>query len=582
MAYQKDFPSENNLTTYFAHHRWVILLLILLLAAFLRLFKLGQISPPGLNQDEAANAWSSYCLLKTGKDYAGVSWPVFYLRNVGGNSSSLYVYMLLPCQALAGLNVYTTRLPAALAAIFNVWLIYFCARRLFNLPTALAAAALLAIDPWDIQHSRWGHDASVTPFLSLLPLALMLWANLPICENKTSVSPRPVIAAVAGILSGIVCYGYYAVRLFVPVFILLAVLFTLRHWRQTLKTKRGLLTVVVFFVAFTASYGPLFWHHIFHPEGIARHLSFSPDRIDTVPFAEAIKNTATRYVQHFGPHFLFIEGDTHPVLSPPRIGQFYWYMLPLMLAGLISLIWRFKSSLSAKVVVASILAYPVGDCLIWDGNLSILRSAPGLCGLLLLAAVGAIDAFRWLWSKNHNAALATTAVFGIVVIAFNVWYLNYFFGEFNRRPDVYHLFHTDLVKACEWLRPGFNDYDIVFCTTSDLNMPYVVSAVVLGYDPKLWFSQPRDFVTIDEWDYYTRYGKMHFLYDYSNFSIAELQKKFAPGRMLLILRPDEYAMLVEREKLQKPNEFKLENPAENIVHRIYRPDGSEVLWLCRF
>jgi 4-amino-4-deoxy-L-arabinose transferase-like glycosyltransferase len=210
-------PVENKQQVPFLYRTGTILLLILLLAASLRLYKLGQISPPGFNQDEAVNAWNAWCLLKTGKDYTGVSWPVFYVRNVGGNSSSLYVYMLLPFQALAGLNVYTTRLPAALTAVFNTFLIYFVARRLFNLPTALAAAALLAIDPWDIQHSRWGHDASVTPFLSLAPLALMLWANMPISDNKTA-SPRPIIAAVAGALTGIVCYGYYAVRLFVPPF----------------------------------------------------------------------------------------------------------------------------------------------------------------------------------------------------------------------------------------------------------------------------------------------------------------------------------------------------------------------------
>jgi len=563
MACQENLLSqENNQSTPLLRRTWVILILILLLAAFLRLVKLGQISPPGLNQDEAANAWSAYCILKTGKDYVGVSWPIFYVRNVGGNSSPLYVYMILPFQALAGLNVYTTRLPAALAAVFNTWLIYFVAARLFNRPTALAAAALLAIDPWDIQHSRWGHDASVTPFLSLAPLALMLWANMPISDNKTA-SPRPLIAAVAGILAGVVCYGYYAVRLFVPAFLLLVVLFTLPRWLQTLKTRKGLLVVAVFFIAFTASYSPLIWQHIFHPEGVARHLSFSPDRIDNVPLLAAVKNVALRYIQHFGLYFLFIEGDLHPVLSPPGIGQFYWYMLPLMLAGLISLVLKFKSSPSARVILAAVLAYPAGDCLIWGTGLSILRSAPGLCGLLLLSAVGAVDAFRWLWSKNRNAALTTTAIFAVVVIAFNARYLRNFFGEYNRRPDVYHLFHTDFVEACDWLKPRFDDFDAVFCTTDGLNMPYVISTVVLGYDPKKWFSEPREFTTEGEWDYCTRYGKMYFMYKGLFKQPAE---QYRQNRVLFIIRP---------------GELNLPDPDKQIIRKIYRPDGQETLWLCR-
>ena len=99
---------------------WLILLFILILAAFLRLVKLGQISPPGLNQDEAANAWSAYCILKTGKDYSGAHWPIYYVRNLGGNSTPLYVYLLLPFQAIGGLNVYTARLPGALGGVFTV------------------------------------------------------------------------------------------------------------------------------------------------------------------------------------------------------------------------------------------------------------------------------------------------------------------------------------------------------------------------------------------------------------------------------------------------------------------------------
>jgi hypothetical protein len=82
-----------------------------------------------------------------------------------------------------------------------------------------------------------------------------------------------------------------------------------------------------------------------------------------------------------------------------------------------------------------------------------------------------------------------------------------------------------------------------------------------------------------EWDFYTRYGKMHFIYDYSSFSITELQKKFAPGRLLLILRPGEFVKIIEREKW---DQSRLQNLAEHVVHRISRPDGAEVLWLCRF
>jgi 4-amino-4-deoxy-L-arabinose transferase-like glycosyltransferase len=573
---------ENTCSFWPQRHSKILLFATLLFAAALRFYNL-RTSPPGLNQDEAANAWSAYCLLKTGKDYYyRTSWPIFYVRNVGGNSSTLYVYLMMPFQAIGGLNVYTTRLPAAVGGVLAVWLTFFVGRRLFNPATAIAAAALLAVDPWHLQHSRNGLESSITPLCSIAPLALLLWAGLLSGDKNKTVTPRPFAAALGGALTGLSCYGHWEVRIFVPVFLFLIVLFTLPSWWKTIKTKKGTLAVALFFIGFAATWGPLIWQHIFHPEGIGRHATFKKEWFGSVPLLDALKNMAVRYIQHFGPNFLFMKYDPHPFLSPPKIGYFYWYMAPLMLAGLFWLLWRFKSSYSARIIVAFLLAYPVGDCLVWGDYLSVLRSAPGVCALILLSAVGAVDTARWLWSKNRNAAIAVVVIFSIAATGMSIKYLHYFYGKYSREPNVYHYFHTDLVEACEWLKPRFDDFDAVYITTNELNMPYVVTAVALDYDPKRWFSEPIEVTTPDEWDFYTRYGKMYFIYDYSTFSFVELQKKFAPGRILLIVRPDEYTALIGFEELERPDEFKLENPAEHIIHKIYGPDGGEVLWLCRF
>jgi hypothetical protein len=142
-------------------------------------------------------------------------------------------------------------------------------------------------------------------------------------------------------------------------------------------------------------------------------------------------------------------------------------------------------------------------------------------------------------------------------------------------------------------------------------MPYVITTVVLGYDPKKWFSEPIEisptpppgFESSSEWDYYTRYGKMHFIYDYSDFSIPQFQEKFTTGRTLLILRSSEFILsvatdklkeleksgdeaamnaLVQKLNLEKPDTSLIGNLADKIIHKIYGPDGEETLWLCRF
>lgn len=552
--------------------RTVILIIILLLAALLRLSDL-RISPPGLNQDEASNAWSAYCLLKTGKDSAGASWPIYYMRGLGGNSNTLLTYMTIPFQVIGGLNVYTTRMPAAFCGVFAVWLIYYVAKKLFDIDTGLAVAALLAVNPWHLQLSRWGHDAAIAPLLGLVPLAGLLAANLPAGIDKDK-SPRPIIACLSGILAGIGCFGYFAVRLFVPAFIFGLVIFNLPLWWRTLKTKKGALATALFFIGFMAIFGQLLYLHIFHSENIGRHISFQSNWVGSANLMDSLKNVPLRYIKHFGLDFLFTHGDHFVIQGPPIGGEYHWYELPLMIAGAVVVLRKFITSASLRIIVAFVLTYPMGDCLGWEiESLHALRSSPGLCALSLLGAVGLIAAVKWLWKQNPNNTKIGLIVFALLVIGFNTRFLYHFFGEFNRRTEVFHRFHVDLLEACDWLKPHFDDFDAVYISSFSFNMPYVITVVALDYDPKRWFAEPIEVIP-SEYDFYLRYGKMHFLYNFSNFSISELRKKVAPDRLLLILRPNEFNIIAETEKIK--------NPAEYVIHKIYDPEKKEVLWLCRF
>lgn len=558
---------ENNGKIPFWRDTTPVLLSILLLAAFLRMVNPGQ-SPPGLNQDEAANAWNAYCLLKTGKDQAGVSWPIFYMHCLGANRTPLGIYVLLPFQAIGGLNIFTTRLPAAGAGIITIVLIYFVGSQLFDRKTGLVAAVLLAVNPWHLQLCRWGHEANLSPLLALIPLSMLVWANFPI-SNRTN-TPRLVPAILAGAATGICCYGYPSVQIFIPVFLLAIVLSVLTAWWCCLKTRTCARAIGAFIIAFGITFGPLAWQHIFHPEGISRHARFQRSLLASESLPGALKNVAARYIQHFGLDFLFITGDKHPLLSPPGIGQFHWYMLPLMVLGLIFITRRFRSP-SARILLAYVLVYPVGDSLFLGPGVHALgvhalRSSPGLCGLVLLAAVGAKHTAKWLFKRDHTIAFILIIAFAVSVIGFNTRYLNRFYGRYNDQTEIRRFFHRDLVEACRWLRPNLDDFDAVFCTTKGFNMPYVISLVILRHDPDRWFSEPRDFTTPGEWDFYTRYGKMYFMYGYNlghpvRQAITELKRNNKPDKIAFIVRPGELG---------------LKNP----VHQIHGPDGRVTLWVC--
>jgi hypothetical protein len=271
-----------------------------------------------------------------------------------------------------------------------------------------------------------------------------------------------------------------------------------------------------------------------------------------------------RYIGHFGIDFLFINGDYDPIQSPPNIGQFHWYMLPLMLAGVLIVLVRFRQSLSIRTLFVFMLVYPVGDILSPSFGLHALRSAPGLCSLILLGAVGAVAAVDWLYKRSCALAWGLIIVFLIAGIFFNVRYLRYFYGDYNREPDIYHVFYVDLLKACEWLGPRFDNYNAVYCTTEEMGMPYIIALVGLSYEPDNWFREPRKFYNYDglEWDRYFRYGKMIFMYqDVSVPDMSELKRQPSDKRILFIVRPGELG---------------LKNP----IYRITDPAGQDCLWLC--
>ena len=554
-----ELPAQNESNFPFWRRPVAILLLILLLAASLRLVNLGQ-SPPGLNQDEATNAWNAYCLLKTGKDQVGTPWPIFYAHAIGCNRTTLGIYLLMPLQAIAGLNIYTIRLTAAIAGICTVLLTYFVAKRLFNQQIGLVAAAFLAFNPWHLHLSRWAIEGGFCPLLSIAPIALLLWANMPIGDDTTR-TPRPVLAALAGALTGICCYGHWVMLLFIPPLIFFAVLVNLPAWWRTLKTRNGALAVAAFFFTFALTFGPLAWQYMFRPKDIARHAHYLQDWVGSSPLSLSIRNVPIRYLQHFGLDFLFIKGDLSSMLSLPDAGPYLWYALPLMLLGLIPLFGKLKSSASARLLLVLIVLYPIGDSLHWGVALHALRSSPGLISLILLSALGAVSTAAWLRKRNRILASAIIAAFLLTAIGMTARYLYHYYGEYNRRTETYHAFHVDLVKACQWLRPRFDQFDAVFCTVDGMNMPYMISLVAMGYDPSQWFKDPHDFFADGEYEFCTSYGKMHFIY--SQASLEALNKLPRRDRVLFIVRPGEIRGL------------------KDPILQIRRADGIPTLWLCQ-
>lgn len=549
----------------------VLLVLVLLVAGALRLVRCSS-AFPGLQVDEASNAWNAWCLLKTGTDQHGMPWPVFYTRAFGDNRSPLYLYLLLPFQAAGGCNVCTTRLPAALGGIATVLLLYGIGARQFDRTVGLVAAGLLAVAPWHIQQTRWGHEGSVTPLLVAISWAALLWAGAPFTEGESK-PLRPGRALLAGAVTGLCCYGYAAVRLFLPVFLAAAVAVTWRAWRALARTRGGATALLALVLGFAGTFGPLAWKHATDPEINKRGRT-------TWVWAEEdgawqrLSKSGARYLPHFGADFLFRHGDTDPALSPPGAwGLFPWTMLPLGLFGLGSVVPRLRGSRAARVLLVAVLAYPVSDLTSEHPGMHALRSFPGICGLVLLGAVGAVAAARFAARRGRALGVGMAGSLALLLLWSSVAFGRDLFGRFDRDPAKYGVRHVDLLEAFGWLRPRFGEVDAVYCTISDFAYPYVHAAIGLGYDPRQWFRDERRIIPgplpwYREADFYLGFGKIEFMFvldpallQRSQRAVEALRANGRRDRVVFIARPGELSI----ERTIPP------------VHVIRRPDGQTAL-----
>jgi 4-amino-4-deoxy-L-arabinose transferase-like glycosyltransferase len=522
---------------------------VLLVAVAARVPGLPQL-PPGLNQDEAANAWNAWCLLKTGQDQEGDPWPVFYAHGLGGNRTTLFLYFLMPFQAVGGLSIWTIRLPAAAAGVLAVWLLYWVTARLFDRWTGLLAAGFLALSPWHIQLSRWGHEACLAPLVVLASVAALIWAGLPMRDAPG----RPVTwrALLAGLVVGVSCYGYASIRLFLPAFLTACAVANWRSWWLLARRRETLLPLLACALGVAVTFGPLAYQHVVHPEGVGKRAAggwvWGPhDSVD-----QQVVKAARRYARHFGSDYLFVAGDRTVFHGVGGLGALHWYLLPLLGMGVVVLVRRARRSVAARVLLCGVLAYPVGDTLLSgtpfvhaDGtagnSLHTLRSAPGLVFLPLLAALGAMAGGRWLWCRRPRVTLVLAGVLVLAAVGLNVRFWRGFAAHCER-PGARVAYHADFMAGLAWLKPRVAEVDHVFITARGVNMPYILTLVAVAYPPQRWFEVERERLTYEGivWEHYTRVGKYRFAFSAAvRDEILALVADEKRERVVLFLRPGE-------------------------------------------
>jgi 4-amino-4-deoxy-L-arabinose transferase-like glycosyltransferase len=449
-----------------------LLAAILLLALLLRLPGLDR-WPPAIHQDEASNGVDGWSLLTTGADRSGRVWPVFLEGfGAGDNRTALYAYLTLPVIAVFGPGTVSTRLPATALGVVTVLALYGFMRRIRGERAAAVASLLLAVNPWHIYLSRYGHEASLTP--AFLPIALWLIAGM---DGEEPV--RPLRSVLAGLVLGVGLYSYPSYRLFLPLFVVIAWVLGVGPGRN----RRGLFLLGGFLVAAV----PLMLAGMAHPERFFARASFTSILGNVEPLGFALLLIARQYLAHYLPTFLFWRGDGNLLHSPPG-GQLLWIeLIPLILGIFLALRRRDRWD---RLILLWLLLYPIASAVTLGDRPEYvphsLRAAVGLPVFQILGASGIVRATEALGRYRPRFASIATALFGITLIA-NVGVVAWLFTGAHARA-VAPLYHAAYPPAMRYLAESQDRFTHAAITAMDNSQAYIY-AILFGLQSPADFQQ---------------------------------------------------------------------------------------------
>ena len=458
----------------------IILLLILVLAAVLRLTDI-KINPPALNQDEAVSAYDAYCLGKTMHDHHGNFCPVV-LQSFNDWTSPTVTYLSIPFIKVFGLNIFGTRFPVALLGIFTVWLLFLFLMEIgLEKSNALFGSFLLAIIPWHITATRWGHPFAIVPFFLILMLLLFLRAEKEQKPRKAS-----LLYLLSGLTGVLLAYSYPAQKLFVPTLVIaLSVIFLFRKWKN----------LAIFSLPFFVMIFPQYWLTYIDPAKYNSRFQWVSYLAKPHPFSEILSLFFTRYSSYLLPDFHFGSGDPdimHQVPGMPISYSILCFFFYLGIGICIYYLFSKKDFFLSKKIILMLLGwfflFPVAASMTNELN-HIMRAVHGLPLVIIFTCIS----LQYL--KNAmSEKLPAYFIQGLLVIycAFSlVEFQHILFHKYPANNDVKTAFQFGIRQSMEYAIKHENEYDSVK-VDGNINQPYIYYLFFSQYDPhKLFYKDGK-------------------------------------------------------------------------------------------
>lgn len=409
--------------------------LVVAAAAAVRVWRLDDV-PLGLHNDEAWTGINAREVLRDG--WIG---PYLYPSGLGQPAGPVYFTALL--FTVLPQDTFVLRLSMALLGVATVGLTYLAVAEMFDRPTALLSAVLLAAMPWHLHLSRTGFMVGAWPCIEMA----ILWALF-----RARRRPSTLRYAGVGLLLGLGVYTYNAYLLCVPVVMLpLAYDLVAAHdpeerRRVTIRmTILGLTAVwaASLMVGYAATHQEYFWHQ--------RDVSvFSSVNWREAGWSGRVGILAARGSEWASGLVLGGRPDSgdglaahgHPLIDPLTSGA--------AVAGMLLAARRWQRP-EYGVLLAAVLLLPFGALLTTDDGL--YRRTFALAPLLAtLAALPLVALWQWSGRRRAPLRLGIRVAAAVTIAAAAAYNLRAYFGPMQHMPEIASVFPYEVDAAARFVR----------------------------------------------------------------------------------------------------------------------------------
>jgi len=483
-----------------------VLILITFLGIFLHFYKLDK-SPPCINADEAAFAYNSYSILKTGKDEFGQFLPIRF-KSFSDYKMPLLFYLNVPFIYFFGLNEWSIKFINAFILFVFPSLIYFFTFFLFRNKIIGILSSLLFILSWGIQSmTRQLHEAFLTSFLITLSSYFFVLAK---DKKKTKYQVAFLIFLLLSLFS------YQSSRIFGLMFLFLVVFY---HLKKKLDKKLVLGTILILFLFLITDliYKPGRVINLFFLNNSGLSLKINElrgeggSKIIYNKLTVGLKERFFEYLKYFSPQFLVINGDENYRFGFP---QFLSIVTPIeYLFFFIGLYYLFKNKEKNRYYLLTLMMVsPIAGSLTWDDP-SLPRTFFIIIPILIISAYGFINFIENIKSQKYFLILSMI-IFSYLFFLFYTW--NFYLNHYPKKAIVVHNWQCGYKELSDYVKNNYQKFD-KFYITKEGGPSYIFLLFFLKYSPTDYQKQANS-GPIDEYGFSQaeKFDKFIFNLDYNS------------------------------------------------------------------